>query len=134
MPPTPHPHPRPFPTPTPSAPACPEPQSSGPPRWQVRFAVLNSGKTLVTPQPRLRTGFFSRLHRDGIPPDSLLEACTSGGPGTEALQALQSALNRLVGSSLTTCRSKACTRPKGDTGFVKVCRLAGVGTPPRAPL
>ena len=47
---------------------------------QVRFAVLSSGKTLLTPQPRLRTGFFSTLHRDGIPPEpeALLQACTSG--------------------------------------------------------
>ncbi|KAL4440528.1 hypothetical protein ABPG75_003529 [Micractinium tetrahymenae] len=49
------------------------------PQKQVRFAVLNGSKTLVTPQPRLRTGFFSRLHRDGIPPEALLEACTSAG-------------------------------------------------------
>lgn len=45
----------------------------------VRYAVLSSGKTLLTPQPRLRTGFFSRLHRDGIPAQALQEACTSGG-------------------------------------------------------
>ncbi|PRW39368.1 5-formyltetrahydrofolate cyclo-ligase COG0212 [Chlorella sorokiniana] len=45
----------------------------------VRYAVLSSGKTLVTPQPRLRTGFFSRLHRDGIPAQALQEACTSAG-------------------------------------------------------
>lgn len=46
---------------------------------QVRFAALASGKTLLSPQPRLRTGFFSALHRDSIPPEALLEACTSGG-------------------------------------------------------
>ncbi len=45
----------------------------------VRYAVLSSGKTLLTPQPRLRTGFFSRLHRDGIPAQALQEACSSGG-------------------------------------------------------
>ncbi len=28
---------------------------------QVRYLVLTSGKTLLTPQPRLRTGFFSTL-------------------------------------------------------------------------
>jgi 5-formyltetrahydrofolate cyclo-ligase len=46
---------------------------------QVRFAALSSGKTLLTPQPRLRTGFFSSLHRDHIPAEALLEACTSAG-------------------------------------------------------
>jgi 5-formyltetrahydrofolate cyclo-ligase len=45
---------------------------------QVRLAVLSGGKTLLTPQPRLRTGFFSTLHRDFIPPGALLDACTSG--------------------------------------------------------
>lgn len=33
-----------------------------------RDHVLAAGKTLLTPQPRLRTGFFSTLHRDNIPP------------------------------------------------------------------
>lgn len=46
---------------------------------QVRYNTLSSGKTLLTPQPRLRTGFFSSLHRDHIPPEALLEACTSAG-------------------------------------------------------
>lgn len=49
------------------------------PQKAVRHAVLRSGKTLLTPQPRLRTGFFSTLHADAIPPDALMEACTSGG-------------------------------------------------------
>jgi hypothetical protein len=35
--------------------------------WQVRLAVLSANKTLLTPQPRLRTGFFSTLHIDTIP-------------------------------------------------------------------
>jgi hypothetical protein len=53
---------------------------------QVRFEVLAAGKTLLTPQPRLRTGFFSTLSAAGLPPDggtgprrALLEACTSAG-------------------------------------------------------
>jgi hypothetical protein len=48
---------------------------------QVRYLALASGKTLLSPQPRLRTGFFSTLHqgRDRIPGDKLLEACTSAG-------------------------------------------------------
>ncbi|PSC72008.1 5-formyltetrahydrofolate cyclo-ligase [Micractinium conductrix] len=49
------------------------------PQKAVRHAVLRSGKTLLTPQPRLRTGFFSTLHADAIPPDALMEACTSAG-------------------------------------------------------
>lgn len=48
---------------------------------QVRFAVLKAGKTLLTPQPRLRTGFFSTLHRDRLPDQgaSMMEACSSAG-------------------------------------------------------
>jgi hypothetical protein len=46
---------------------------------QVRNLVLTRGKTLLTPQPRLRTGFFSRLTLDSFPPNDLNEACTSAG-------------------------------------------------------
>uniref|UniRef100_A0A7S1JBB2 Methenyltetrahydrofolate synthase domain-containing protein n=1 Tax=Eutreptiella gymnastica TaxID=73025 RepID=A0A7S1JBB2_9EUGL len=54
------------------------------PQKQVRFHVLSSGKTLLTPQPRLRTGFFSIVHRDYLPSEgnsmsALSEACTSAG-------------------------------------------------------
>ena len=38
------------------------------PQKMVRYHVLETGKTLLTPQPRLRTGFFSTLHKDDIPP------------------------------------------------------------------
>lgn len=49
--------------------------------FQVRRHVLAAGKTLLTPQPRLRTGFFSTLSAADLPegPGSLLEACTSAG-------------------------------------------------------
>lgn len=46
---------------------------------QVRFEVLSAGKTLLTPQPRLRTGFFSTLTSASFPPNAILEACTSAG-------------------------------------------------------
>lgn len=39
------------------------------PQRQVRHLVLERGKTLLTPQPRLRTGFFSTLTiADNLPP------------------------------------------------------------------
>jgi 5-formyltetrahydrofolate cyclo-ligase len=41
--------------------------------------LLLGGKKLLTPQPRLRTGFFSVLESQLIPPGSVLEACTSVG-------------------------------------------------------
>eukprot|EP00877_Chromochloris_zofingiensis_P004127 jgi/Chrzof1/13715/Cz08g09090.t1 len=51
------------------------------PQKMVRRHVLAAGKTLLTPQPRLRTGFFSTLSAADLPegPGSLLEACTSAG-------------------------------------------------------
>lgn len=37
------------------------------------------GKTLLTPQPRLRTGFFSIVESHMLTPSTLNEACTSVG-------------------------------------------------------
>lgn len=36
-------------------------------------------KKLLTPQPRLRTGFFSVLEADLLKPETINEACTSVG-------------------------------------------------------
>lgn len=41
--------------------------------------VYAGGKQLLTPQPRLRTGFFSVLESQALPSGSILEACTSVG-------------------------------------------------------
>uniref|UniRef100_A0A7C9AL22 5-formyltetrahydrofolate cyclo-ligase n=1 Tax=Opuntia streptacantha TaxID=393608 RepID=A0A7C9AL22_OPUST len=49
------------------------------PQKQVRFLTLSEGKRLLTPQPRLRTGFFSVLDPQTLPPSSINEACTSVG-------------------------------------------------------
>ncbi|XP_019152319.1 PREDICTED: 5-formyltetrahydrofolate cyclo-ligase-like protein COG0212 [Ipomoea nil] len=49
------------------------------PQKQVRFLTLNGGKTLLTPQPRLRTGFFSVLESHMLSPGTIKEACTSAG-------------------------------------------------------
>ncbi|CAH9078523.1 unnamed protein product [Cuscuta europaea] len=51
------------------------------PQKQVRFLTLNGRKILLTPQPRLRTGFFSLLEPSQalLSPDTLKEACTSAG-------------------------------------------------------
>ena len=51
------------------------------PQRAVRFAALQAGKTLLTPQPRLRTGFFNRLSARDCPPgvEALREASTSAG-------------------------------------------------------
>ena len=45
---------------------------------QVRWHVLKGDKLLLSPQPRLRTGFFSSLSRSSFPADAIMEACSSG--------------------------------------------------------
>ncbi|KAF7127633.1 hypothetical protein RHSIM_Rhsim11G0111500 [Rhododendron simsii] len=49
------------------------------PQKQVRLLTLEGGKTLLTPQPRLRTGFFSIVELHMLTPSTLNEACTSVG-------------------------------------------------------
>ncbi|KAH7525094.1 hypothetical protein FEM48_Zijuj06G0188600 [Ziziphus jujuba var. spinosa] len=49
------------------------------PQKQVRFLTLSEGKQLLTPQPRLRTGFFSILQPGTLTPSTIREACTSVG-------------------------------------------------------
>lgn len=47
------------------------------PQRPVRHAVLAQGKTLLTPQPRLRTGFFSTIRMDTLPSLVQIEDCTT---------------------------------------------------------
>ena len=48
------------------------------PQRSVRRLVLSQGKVLLTPQPRLRTGFFSTLSiADNLRPGDQLEALTN---------------------------------------------------------
>ncbi|XP_031500385.1 5-formyltetrahydrofolate cyclo-ligase-like protein COG0212 [Nymphaea colorata] len=49
------------------------------PQKQVRFLTLSGGKKLLTPQPRLRTGFFSILDAGMVASGAINEACTSVG-------------------------------------------------------
>ncbi|KAK9049884.1 hypothetical protein SSX86_031147 [Deinandra increscens subsp. villosa] len=49
------------------------------PQKRVRFLTLYGGKMLLTPQPRLRTGFFSVLESSTLNPSTMNEACTSVG-------------------------------------------------------
>ena len=55
------------------------------PQRRVRHLVLEGRKTLLTPQPRLRTGFFSTLHvgRDGIPHDVSIDDLTTSRGAAE---------------------------------------------------
>lgn len=53
------------------------------PQRKVRHFVLEGRKTLLTPQPRLRTGFFSTLRREDVPPDIPVEALTTSKGAVE---------------------------------------------------
>jgi len=53
------------------------------PQRQVRHLVLQQGKTLLTPQPRLRTGFFMTLNTDDIPNDVPVESLTTSKGAAE---------------------------------------------------
>lgn len=45
----------------------------------VLYSSYTDGKKLLTPQPRLRTGFFSILELQMLNPNTIKEACTSAG-------------------------------------------------------
>lgn len=47
------------------------------PQRAVRHAVLAQGKTLLTPQPRLRTGFFSTIQMGTLPSLVKIDECTN---------------------------------------------------------
>uniref|UniRef100_A0A2P2J7Y0 5-formyltetrahydrofolate cyclo-ligase-like protein COG0212 n=1 Tax=Rhizophora mucronata TaxID=61149 RepID=A0A2P2J7Y0_RHIMU len=49
------------------------------PQKQVRLLTLSGGKKLLTPQPRLRTGFFSVLESHMVTPSTINQGCTSVG-------------------------------------------------------
>jgi len=49
------------------------------PQKRVRWHALSQAKLLLCPQPRLRTGFFSTMHRDSIPSQDLWRACSAAG-------------------------------------------------------
>lgn len=47
------------------------------PQRPVRHLVLENGKILLTPQPRLRTGFFSTINMKALPSLVEVEQCTN---------------------------------------------------------
>ncbi|MCO5559336.1 hypothetical protein L7F22_020315 [Adiantum nelumboides] len=49
------------------------------PQKQVRYLTLQGNKKLLTPQPRLRSGFFSEIEASSLPPGVMADACTAAG-------------------------------------------------------
>ena len=92
------------------------------PQKAVRFGVLSAGKTLMAPQPRLRTGFFSTLRPDAIPDGKMKEACTSVGfakVGTPLDLEDKIGVDLIVVGSTAVCPTTGARIGKGE-GFAEL--------------
>ena len=92
------------------------------PQKAVRRAVLERGKTLLTPQPRLRTGFFSTVTLADVPDGKLAEATTSRGVAKYgAGVALEDAytVDLVVVGSTAVCPATGARVGKGE-GFAEL--------------
>jgi len=105
------------------------------PQKEVRFGVLSSGKKLMAPQPRLRTGFFSTLVESAIPEGQMREACTSVGMAKYATPLdLEDKItvDLIVVGSTAVCPETGARIGKGE-GFAELeygmLRWMGAGTP-----
>jgi len=93
------------------------------PQKTVRMAVLESGKTLLTPQPRLRTGFFSTLSKDTIPRGvPIKDCCVSAGVkkfGTPVSLNDEYKVDLVVVGSTAVCPKTGARVGKGE-GFAEL--------------
>eukprot|EP00986_Skeletonema_menzelii_P019368 scaffold27836_cov166-Skeletonema_menzelii.AAC.1 len=95
------------------------------PQRQVRHLVLENGKTLLTPQPRLRTGFFSTLKHgtEAIPSDLPIEALTSSKGaakyGTPITLYEKYTVDLVVVGSTAVCPNTGARVGKGE-GFAEL--------------
>ena len=95
------------------------------PQRQVRHLVLENGKTLLTPQPRLRTGFFSTLKHgtEAIPSDVPIEALTSSKGaaknGTPITLYEKYTVDLVVVGSTAVCPTTGARVGKGE-GFAEL--------------
>lgn len=95
------------------------------PQRQVRHLVLENGKTLLTPQPRLRTGFFSTLKHgtETIPSDVPIEGLTSSKGaakhGTPITLYESYTVDMVVVGSTAVCPNTGARVGKGE-GFAEL--------------
>ena len=93
------------------------------PQKAVRATVLDENKTLLTPQPRLRTGFFSTLRADALPPDvSIADVCVSKGVakhGTPVTLHDEYTVDLVVVGSTAVCPNTGARVGKGE-GFAEL--------------
>ena len=94
------------------------------PQKVVRQCVLAQGKTLLTPQPRLRTGLFSMLSVASIPPGAVNECSSSAGVaryGTPVDLDAQYRVDLVVVGSTAVCPRTGARVGKGE-GFAELVR------------
>ena len=93
------------------------------PQKGVRYRVLADGKTLLTPQPRLRTGFFSILRKDSLPDSvEINEVTTSKGVakhGTPIGLNEEYTVDLVVVGSTAVCPNSGARVGKGE-GFAEL--------------
>jgi len=93
------------------------------PQKAVRHLVLAEGKTLLTPQPRLRTGFFSTLRADALPPQvTIADVTVSKGVaqhGTPVTLRDDYAVDLVVVGSTAVCPRTGARVGKGE-GFAEL--------------
>ena len=95
------------------------------PQRQVRHLVLENGKTLLTPQPRLRTGFFSTLKHctEAIPSDVPIQTLTSSKGaaknGTPITLYEKYTVDLVVVGSTAVCPTTGARVGKGE-GFAEL--------------
>lgn len=95
------------------------------PQRRVRHLVLEGGKTLLTPQPRLRTGFFQtlRVGEGNVPPDAPIASLTSSKgaakSGTPVTLYDEYAVDLVVVGSTAVCPETGARVGKGE-GFAEL--------------
>ncbi|CAJ1958514.1 unnamed protein product [Cylindrotheca closterium] len=92
------------------------------PQRPVRHAVLEQGKTLLTPQPRLRTGFFSTLSMDTLPGVEINGCTNSKGVakfGTQVTLHDKYTVDLVVVGSTAVCPNTGARVGKGE-GFAEL--------------
>ena len=102
------------------------------PQKPIRVLCLQSHKILLVPQPRLRTGFFSKLLHMEIPPQKVPYAATSEGVkeyGHPLAIDMKEKVDLVVVGSVAVNPANGCRIGKGE-GFAEieygVLRMMGV--------
>lgn len=92
------------------------------PQRPVRHAVLEQGKTLLTPQPRLRTGFFSTIDVNTLPDVPIEQLTNSKGVakyGTPVTLNDEYTVDLVVVGSTAVCPKTGARVGKGE-GFAEL--------------